>query len=208
MKHILILISVIALFLPGCGSLARSAPRVADEALSISDDVMRFATSRGDDLAQTSKLYTDDLVRGIGYSEQTTSYWDDLLRASQATDDRFLVLLYQEERLNTLQSDFVRWLREVIGMDREQSLLYLQNVCFVAGYYTESQSPLPKSHAQEYIKRVAEYNGIPISSIQDFSDSAVDFVEWFIYGNPDYSPGDAAQLLFNGLCLYADVEGP
>lgn len=208
MKSISMLISILVVILAGCAPAARAVANQADDAVRyIGDDVARIAANYGDDIARTSQQYADDVGRQTQYSDEALQYWDDALRASPTFNKNALVLLYRDENLTPLQDDFVRWLTDDVGLEPNQSLLYLQDVCFVVGFYKDNNDYPHKSDAQSYIEQVADYNGIPISSIVDFTESVFSLVDWLINRNDSYSPQDSAELLFNGLCLVSDIYG-
>src|SRR5688572_19545806 len=89
MKSISILISILVVILAGCAPAARTVANQADDAVRlIGDDVARIVTNYGEDVARTSQQYADDIGRQAQYSDEAMRYWDDVLRASQAYDDR------------------------------------------------------------------------------------------------------------------------
>jgi|WetSurMetagenome_2_1015567.scaffolds.fasta_scaffold174281_2 hypothetical protein len=181
----------------GCGSAG-----LADDAGRYGDDLIRLASKYGDNIAIESAQYTDEVGRTVQLSDEAIQYWDDILRSSQVVDGGAR-LLHRDTNLTPLQNKFVSYLRTEGNLADEESLLYLQGVCYYVGFVKDWGSPPSKSSAQKYIENVADSNDIPLSSMMDFTESVVVFSQALI--DETGTQQKASEVLFNGLCLASDL---
>jgi hypothetical protein len=196
--HISVLMILIVGLSTGCG-----AAGLADDAGRYGDDLIRLASEYGDNIAIESAQYADEVGSTVQLSDEAVQYWDDILRSSQVVDGGTR-LLYRDASLTPIQNKFVSYLRTEGNLADDESLLYLQGICYYVGFVRDWGSPPSKSSAQKYIEKVADHDGIPLSSIVDFTESVVGFSQAMI----DETPGTqqkAPEVLFNGLCLASDL---
>lgn len=185
-----ILASLLAILLSGCG-----AAGLADDAARYGDDLSRLAVRYGDDIARQA----DDLGRSAQKSDEAIQYWDEIMRASNVVDDGAR-LLYTESSLTPVQAEFVTYLRTEGQLVDDESLLFLQGVCFTVGLMKEDGKLPTKPVSQKYIEAVADHNDIPLSGFLDFAGSILDFSRALIDESPE-TDQKAADVLFDGLCL-------
>ena len=206
MKPRSLLLSLFVVLLVGCASVGRTVVNEGDDAVRlIGDDILRLISKNGDEIAQTSQQYAHSVGSQAQYSDEAIRYWDDVIRSSQTFDENALALLYRPGNLTPLQDNFVTSLQTGTTLSRNESLLYMQEVCYVANYVQYFNQYPSQSSAQFYVEQVAEHNGILIFSIGDFTESALKYATWLIQGDGSYSQQDGAKLLFDGLCLVSDV---
>lgn len=186
-----ILASLLATLVSSCA--------LTDDAARYGDDLVRVATTYGDDIARQA----DDIGRTAQKSDDVVQHWDKILRASRFADDGAR-LIYTRSNLTPVQASVVDHLITEGKLADNEALLYLQGVCFAIGKLRDTNMLPSKSISQQYIEAVANQNDIALSWSEEYTISFLQFTEALIAENPE-TDQQAARMLFDGLCLVADL---
>jgi hypothetical protein len=160
------------------------------------DDVVQIAINSGDDVARQSTKYSDDVL----------NYWDDIMRQAPRTVEKVpSPLIYNTaSHLYPEEVYVLEELQTELSLSANEAALYLQGACSIASWVSLVGNYPPKDFTENYVRSVADQNGIRIFSIIDFVQSIVAF-SIAIIDDPSFDSRQAgAKIMFDALCMVAE----